>query len=369
MKTATGIALVISLACLMSAVPGVARVLPLNKKHGKHAKKNDWRKSLDSELSSLEDGDSDHLGLYVKDLSTGREYSHKANEWWYVASGVKVPIAVAVFKDIEAGKFTLDTKLVLNEDDFVDGAGQTNSYPVGSRLTVRFLLEQMLIHSDNTASDLLIRAVSLDRVNSVLKSLVPEGFGPITTLGDVRRGAYSAFDPDAGKLRNRDFRDLKAISTEGKKLEHLAQLLKRKSTDFHVRTLDAAFDSYYSTHVNSATLQAYGTLLEKIARGEALGRESTSELVAIMKRVETGKERIIKGFPRTVSFAHKTGTQHARICDFGIAWNEKSPTTGPVIVASCVRGVTALSKSEKILARAGKALARSGLFEGGNDAQ
>jgi Beta-lactamase enzyme family len=42
-------------------------------------------------------------------------------------------------------------------------------------------MEQMIIHSDNTASDMLIDLVGTAQVNAVVAGLVPQGFGRITS--------------------------------------------------------------------------------------------------------------------------------------------------------------------------------------------
>ena len=79
------------------------------------------------------------------------------------------------------------------------------SHAPGKALSVRYLLDQMLIHSDNTASDMLIRLVGIEQVNAVTRELVPEGFGPITTLADVRRLIYGELHPAARTLSGKDF--------------------------------------------------------------------------------------------------------------------------------------------------------------------
>ena len=82
-------------------------------------------------------------------------------------------VTLAVLQAVERGDFTLDTPLRVRASDYVDGAGQTNSKPVGRALSVRYLLEQMLIYSDNTASDMLIGLVGIRAVNALVQQLVP----------------------------------------------------------------------------------------------------------------------------------------------------------------------------------------------------
>lgn len=55
--------------------------------------------------------------------------SLRASERWYLASTVKVPVAIAVLRGIDAAQFTLDTPVTLRTADYVDGAGGTTTTP------------------------------------------------------------------------------------------------------------------------------------------------------------------------------------------------------------------------------------------------
>ena len=149
-----------------------------------------WTETFLEQIAKVDANTSGELGIYLKDLDTGVSASYHGEEAWYLASTVKVPVAIAVMRRIDQDTLTLDSTLRLLESDYVDGAGPTKRHAPGTELSVRYLMDQMLIHSDNTASDMLIRLVGLDAVNAVTRELVPEGFGPITTLADVRRLIY-----------------------------------------------------------------------------------------------------------------------------------------------------------------------------------
>lgn len=293
------------------------------------------------------------FGIYVKDLDSGEAFSARADEFWYVASGVKVPIALEVLRQIDQGRFSLATRVRLRASDYLDGAGETNFQRPGSLLSVKYLLEQMLIHSDNTASDLLIRLVGLARVNRLVKSLVPDGFSKLTTLSDVRRNVFSGFHESARRLTNADFIALKQTSgEEGKKLR-LAGFLKLSTGDFKVQKLDAAYSAYYAKKLNSATLRSYAQLLELIAEGKVLSAASTRYLLQVMERAQTGQRRIRAHFPEAIRFAHKTGTQHQRVCDFGIITN---PEGGRAVVAACTKNIRSLDRAEAVLSELGEAI-------------
>jgi beta-lactamase class A len=129
-----------------------------------------------------------------------------------------------------------------------------------------------------------------------------------------------------------------------------------------VSTMDDAYDAYYATSLNSATLRAYATLLQKLVKGEVLSQGSTAQLIEIMKRVETGKGRVRAGLPKSIVFAHKTGTQFARFCDFGLAISTGDRDRKPVVIAACTRGIHAEKLAEAALKSLGEAVAASGVL-------
>ncbi|TBU81158.1 serine hydrolase [Pseudomonas daroniae] len=322
-----------------------------------------WQEPLLERLQAVAAKQDGELGVYVKDLHSNLAVTLHAEELWYMASGIKVPVAIAVLRGVERGEWNLDTRLILAANDFVDGAGSTNQHGPGARLSVRFLLEQMIIYSDNTATDRLIRLVGLDAVNRLVSELVSEGFEPITSLADVRHHIYRELHPAAERLGGRDLLRLRQASKDDERLDRLASLLGVPRSELAPISLNTAYAHYYSRNLNAARLSAYGELLERLAEGEALGAEQTTYLLGVMSRVKTGSKRIIAGLPADAHFAHKTGTQRARICDSGLIDTPARGSAAPVLVVACVQGESSLAKAERSLRQVGEALARSGVLQ------
>lgn len=324
-----------------------------------------WTQRLGEALAAVDAARPGRLGVYVRDLQTGEFASLRADETWYLASMVKVPIALAVLRGIERGERDLNTRLTLSASDYVDGAGGTNRHPAGARLSIQYLLEQTIVHSDNTSSDLLIGAAGLGNVEALVRSLVPRGFERMTTLGDVRRQVYAHLDPAASRLAGPDLLLLRRQQTDDDRLETLSRLLGRPRAEFRVPSLGDAYDAYYATGVNSARLDAYGDLLALMATGRALAPAGTAYLLDTMERVQTGPRRIKAGLPPFARFAHKTGTQRERVCDAGIVVvPDGSSRDRRVVVVACTRGES-LEASERLLRQVGAALCRSGLLTAG----
>jgi len=325
-----------------------------------------WAGRLESALAEIDGRKGPRIGVYVRDLDTGESAGWRTDERWYLASTVKVPIAIAVMRGVERGAWTLDTPVTLHGNDYVDGAGSTNRQPVGARIPVRRLMEQMIIYSDNTASDLLIGLAGIDAVNGVVKSLVPQGFGPITRLADVRHAVYGGLAPEAAQLGGRTWLQLHALPTDAARLRQFSMLTGVPATSFRLPTLDAAYDRYYGSGLNSARLQSYADLLQALVEGRALDGASTQYLLGLMQRVATGRHRVTDGLPPTVTFAHKTGTQRRRICDSGIV-SVGRENAGPqrVLLVACAREEPSLPRAERALSQVADALCRSGLITKG----
>jgi len=319
-----------------------------------------WAADLHTLFQSADDRFEGEVGIYVKDLSTGHTLSFRAEEDWYLASGIKVPVAIEVLRQVEQGLFTLDDTVTLKGTDYVDGAGRTNWSPPGTEFTVNHLLKEMLQVSDNTATDLLIRKVGIDRVNQLVRDLVADDIGEITTLADVRRHAYGYILPEAFNLVGHEFIRLRQAQGEQNRLNRLAELTGVSRSDFAPIGLDGAYTAYYASRLNSGSLRAFGDILESLATGQLLTPEHTRYLMEVLRGVRTGDHRIKAGLPEGALFAHKTGTQRGRTCDLGVA----ELTEGrQFIIAACTRGTLSRSAAEQALRSVGEAVTRSGMLD------
>lgn len=321
-----------------------------------------WAAPLRERLEAADRRFAGDIGVFVQHLGSGEAFSFHADEPWYLASGIKVVVAIAVLQRVEAGDLSLETRVRLRETDFVDGAGQTNSWPAGTRLRVSYLLEQMIVYSDNTATDVLIRTVGEDEINVLARALLHDAGLTITTLADVRRLAYAGFHPHAADLTSQDLLALQRAPAGPQRVRRLAELLHLAPENLLLHDLDSAFEAYYATNVNAASLRDYARMLEALAEGRALGTEQTRYLLDVMTRVRTGDRRIKAALPAGARFAHKTGTQYRRVCDLGIVTVRVAGANEQVVVAACARGAPTAA-GERALRDVGAAVAASGVLK------
>ena len=102
------------------------------------------------------------VGVKAVLLETGESVSLKSNEHFPMQSVYKLPIAMAVLRQVEAGKITLDQKVRVEKSDFVRLGMRSpirDENPNGAELTVSELLRLAVSESDGTASDVLFKLV------------------------------------------------------------------------------------------------------------------------------------------------------------------------------------------------------------------
>jgi beta-lactamase class A len=95
-------------------------------------------------------------GVFLVDLNSGGYVDINAGASFPAASTIKVPILVAFFRDVDAGKIRLDEILTMQQDMVAGGSGNMQYKPVGTQFTALEVATKMITISDNTATNMLI---------------------------------------------------------------------------------------------------------------------------------------------------------------------------------------------------------------------
>jgi beta-lactamase class A len=200
---------------------------------------------LEQQLASISAANPGNLGFAAVDLESGELVAIEGDNPFPMASTVKVAVAANYLAQVEHGRRTLDDRI----------AGRT----------ARQLMEAMLIHSDNYATDLLLRDLG----------------GPRTLQSWLTQVGINGLRIDrniAGLLASR--RDLKDVR-------------------------------------DSSTPRAMVTLLKRIDNGSLLQPWSRAYLLGVMGRCVTGKNRIRGMLPAGTLVQNKTGTLNGYASDVG----------------------------------------------------
>lgn len=114
-------------------------------------------------------------GVWVKHLTLGEEAGVRADDTFNSASVIKIPVMLLAFQMAEKGALSLAQRITINAADVRGGSGVFRYHDAGLQPTLRDVLLQMIITSDNTATDLAIGKVGgTDRVNAWLRE---NGYG------------------------------------------------------------------------------------------------------------------------------------------------------------------------------------------------
>lgn len=253
----------------------------------------DWdRAKLDKEIVAIEAQAQGRLGVALLDLKDRKQWSHRGSETFPLQSVFKLPLAVAVLQQVEAGKFRLDQPITVTRQDFSlfhsplakAFKGERNDYPLSE--LVRLAAGQ----SDNTAADLLMREIGGPQVvTAMLRD------GGITGLSIDRYERQ--FQPEIYGLRGfawgetvdeKRFRaDLKAMKPR-LRIAALSNALKDKR--------------------DAGTPEASALFLEALARGNWFKDPAHNAfLMKVITETKVGANRIKAGLPAGSELAHRTG--------------------------------------------------------------
>ena len=210
--------------------------------------------------SILVDWDSATVAVSVLDPSLGVAFHRNEHRLFHAASTMKVPVMIELFRQVEAGRMSLDDELILRNSfrSIVDSSeyaiGDDSDLEIytmlGRPMTLRELNRRMITVSSNLATNLLIETVGADSVQATSERL---GATRMQTLRGVE--------------------DLKA---------------------------------YEQGLSNRTTSHDLALLMDALRRGEAVSQEADAALLEILL-AQTFTAMIPSGVPETARVAHKTG--------------------------------------------------------------
>ena len=129
-------------------------------------------KKLQQELEILTTGFKGDVGIYVKDLHTGKMASINADSIYPTASMVKVPILIGIMDKLNKGELKYHQELTYKDSLFYAGSDLLASLKNNEKVELSKVIMLMLTTSDNTASLWLQSlAGSGIRINQILDSI------------------------------------------------------------------------------------------------------------------------------------------------------------------------------------------------------
>jgi reactive intermediate/imine deaminase len=327
-----------------------------------------------------------NTGLYVKHLTTGEEVAIRADDSFNSQSVIKIPIMVRAFQLSERGRFNLDERVTLSRADLRDGSGTFQYLDLGASLTLRDLIQHMIVTSDNTATDLVtVKVGGKDAVNAWLAE---SGYRMrLLNRGWEYRGKLLAkLDPRFAKLTAEEVTGLQYAMSPGAAtvFRHYAPLFTGDRAAWLDVVRDPANRRAHTANqrklmvddpdvwLGDMTAREIGRMLEAIERctsGSAapdgartappLASSASCDTMKLFMRRQLAGARRLPHFV-DVPVAHKTGDSGNIANDVGIV----DSRSGPIVIAVMVTGITGpYGEAEDRIGRITKAVVDH--FDGG----
>ena len=129
-------------------------------------------KKLEAKLKEAISGYNGGIGIYVKNLRTGKTVSINADTIFPTASIVKVPILLGIMDKIQKEELNYDSTLTYKDSLLYEGEDILGSFKNNEKIALKKVIMLMLTTSDNTASLWLQSLAGKGtRINEILDSL------------------------------------------------------------------------------------------------------------------------------------------------------------------------------------------------------
>lgn len=201
------------------------------------------------------------IGFFYEDLESGDTYGIHADDSYEAASVIKLLVLCEAYRQFEQGSLSKEELIPVRREDRVPSCGAAAYLHDGIALTVKDLCVLMIILSDNTATNILIRKLGMDCINRTAREL---GF-------EKTRLNRLLFDSGAS-----------AAGIE-----------------------------------NQFAPSEIGRFYELLWRGELVSADASREMLEILKKQEIN-HKIPSMLPKNLTIAHKTGEDRGITHDTGI---------------------------------------------------
>lgn len=250
--------------------------------------------TLQEQIQQVIDGTAAKFGVALRHLESGQELMFDADSYYVLASVFKVPVLVEAFFQIREGRLSLDERLTLHTADKNLPSGVLTFFEDGLTPTVRDLLTLMIIISDNTATDMMMKRLGKENIADRLRAI---GFDHIHVPLTVRE-IFDSLLPNADPTQ-----DLHEVE----KQEHRAGP-RKDSLAYHL-----------TPENNVGTPREMTQLMCRIYEGGLPDRAAGDGALGVLLQQQLN-ERLPRFLPPGTRVAHKTGTLSGVRNDSGLIY-------------------------------------------------
>ena len=231
------------------------------------------KRGLKKKILNLLESEKGEFAVAYKNLNTGETILINENEEFHAASTMKTPVMIEAFKKNHEGLISLDDSILIKNEfkSIVDGSNfklssfddsDKKSYEkIGSYLTLRELIYDMITISSNFATNLVIDYIGNKEINNTMRALGAKNINVMRGVEDIK-----------------------------------------------------AFDKGMN---NTTTAHDLLKIYEKLAEGKIINLEVSKEMIDILTN-QKYDDIIPKHLPKSVRVAHKDGWINGVRHDSGI---------------------------------------------------
>jgi beta-lactamase class A len=213
--------------------------------------------------------------IYAKNLDTGTTFSLDGDQRVRTASTIKLAIMVEAFARVEEGRATWSDEIILTKEKKQPDGGVLQELADGTRLTLRDIVNLMIVVSDNTGANLALDFLTTDAVNARMDSLGLKGTRSLRKIGGG--GESKAYADPVNK----------------------------------------------GFGIGVSTPHEMVLLMEKLEHSQIVSPETSREMIALLKR-----QQYHQGIGRSLNggeMASKFGSLDALRSDVGIIYSKRGP--------------------------------------------
>ncbi|MBU5439429.1 class A beta-lactamase-related serine hydrolase [Tissierella sp. MSJ-40] len=206
-----------------------------------------------------------NIGIYYHDINTDKYFSTGNTDIFLAAGIIKIPILIEAFHQIDKGIISRNDIVKIKNEDKIPSCGALSYLHNGIEVTIEDMCNLMIIISDNTATNILIKLLGMDNINKRMQEL------------DYKNTVINRLLFDEAAIKQK-------------------------------------YENYYS-------LREVADMMYKIYKRQLISEKASMEMEKIM--IEQQRNQIIPYyFDETIKVAHKTGEDNNIIHDIGIVLSD-----------------------------------------------
>lgn len=127
--------------------------------------------NLVKEIEKLIEDSNENISIIIKELNSKDEiYDFNSTEKIVSASIIKVPIMLAILNDVMNKNINLNDTILVKKNDILD---DTEVFENGEKkYSINELINWMIIKSDNTATNVLIKYFGMENINNYIVNVL-----------------------------------------------------------------------------------------------------------------------------------------------------------------------------------------------------